>query len=164
MKAVQWNPQNLIARRDGFQKAIAGMIVDAERGERVRVQIERSESHQILGRMVCVTSSGAQFREGCIKAVELGIWPLPQKARVLAEIHRRFDHVPEADCASVAWQTSVASILDFAGAWALAARLIRAGLRVSVFEEDLAGKPSGSVNEGRADVELVIPINPAKDV
>ncbi|MCK4570557.1 hypothetical protein KAT84_01275 [Candidatus Bipolaricaulota bacterium] len=161
MKAVKWNSQSLIARGDGFQKAIAGMIVDAESGEHVRVQIERSKFHRIMGRTECVA---ATFREGCIKAVELGIWPLPQKARVLAEIHRRFDHVPEADCASVAWQTSVAAILDFAGAWALAARLMQAGLRVSVLEENLVGKPSGSVDEDRVDVELVIPIGTAKDV
>ena len=161
MKAVKWNPGNLIARNGSPQAAIAGMVVAVEHGEKVRVQIERSESHQILGRSDCVTSSKGRFREVCIKAVESRIWPLPQKGRVLAEIHRRFDQVPEPDRDFAAWRSRLASIYDFAGAWALAARLMRVGLRVSVVEGETSEKPLDS-EDMRADVEIVIPIGSAR--
>lgn len=161
MKAVKWSVENLIARNGDPQAVIAEMIVAAERGEKVRVQIERSESHQILGRLDCIAVSKARFREGCIKAVESRIWPLPQRGRVLAEIHRRFDQVLEPNCNSATWRSGFASIYDYAGAWALASRLMRVGLRVSVVEGEPANEPSGSDGK-RADVEIVIPIGPTE--
>ena len=161
MMAVKWSVENLIAQDSGPQAAIAGMVVAAERGEKVRVQIERSESHQILGRSDCVAASKARFREGCIKAVESRIWPLPQRGRVLAEIHRRFDQVLEPNCNSATWRSGFASIYDYAGAWALASRLMLVGLRVSVVEGEPANEPSGRDGK-RADVEIVIPIGPTK--
>ena len=84
--------------------------------------------------------------------------PLPQKARVLAEIHRRLDRVSEADDDSGACQSCLASILDFSEAWALAARLVQAGLSVLVYEEDGSIACCDFVDEGGADVEVVIPI------
>ena len=160
MKAVKWSAENLIARNGAPQAAIAGMVVAAKRGERIRVQIERSESHQILGRSDCITASKARFREGCIKAVEPHIWPLPQKGRVLAEIHRRFDQMLDSNCNSDAWRSGLASIYDYAGAWALASRLMQVGLRVSVVEGEPANGPADS-DAKRANVEIVIPIGPA---
>ncbi len=76
----------------------------------------------------------------------------------MAEIHRRIDRALESDDGSAAWQSSLAPILDFAGAWTLAARLMREGFSVSIHEDD--GQPSAGmdVDEDRADVELVIPI------
>lgn len=164
MKAVKWRPESLIARNDGLQMAIADILGAAERGERLRVRIERSKSCRILGRQDRVAAFKAQFREGCIKVVESGIWSLPQKARVLAEIHRRLDQVPESDRGSAAWRSSLASVYDFAGAWALAARLMHAGLKVSVLEEDPTRKASGRVDVSGVDVSIVIPICVAKDV
>jgi len=79
MLAVKWGVENLIALDNGPQAAIAGMVIAVKRGERVRVQIEGSESRQILGRSDCVAVSKARFREGCIKVVESSIWPLPQR-------------------------------------------------------------------------------------
>ena len=161
MEAVSWNPEILIARRDGMQSLLADVISVAKRSDGMRIRIEQSRSRPILGSPGCVPASKAQFREGCVKAVELGMQPLPQKARVLAEIHRRIDCVSEADDGSGTWQSSLASILDFTGAWALAARLMRAGLSVSVHEEDGRTQSLGSVDKHRADVELVVPIGPA---
>jgi len=157
MKAMKWSPENLIARNGSPQAAIAGMVVAVEHGEKVRVEIERSEADQILGRSDCVAASKARFREGCIKAVESRIWPLPQKGRVLAEIHRRLDQVHEGNCDSAAWRSGLASIYDFAGAWALAARLMRVGLTVSVVEGEPANEPRDS-KAMRADVEIIIPL------
>ena len=161
MNAVSWNPEILIARRDGMQSSLADVIAVAKRSNGMKIRMERSRSRPILGSPGCVPASKAQFREGCVKAVELGMQPLPQKARVLAEIHRRIDCMSEADDGSGTWQSSLASILDFTGAWALAARLMRAGLSVSVHEEDVRTQSLGGTDEGRADVELVIPIGPA---
>jgi len=157
MEAVKWSTENLIAGNGSPQTAIADMILAVEHGEKVRVQIDRSRSHQILGRSDCVAAFKARFREGCIKAVESRIWPLPQKGRVLAEIHRRLDQVHEPNCDLTAWRSDLASIYDFAGAWALAARLMRVGLRVSVVEGEPANGPSGS-EATRVDVEIVIPL------
>ena len=160
---MKWSPDNISARNNGMRAAIDNIIAATTRGERARIQIERATSDRILGRPGCVAASRAQFREGCIKVVESGIWRFPQKARVLAEIHRRFDHVAESDYDSAAvWRATVASIYDFAGAWALAARLMQAGLCVAVLEEALASEPSDSLSQSRVDVELIIPIGPMK--
>lgn len=161
MNAVSWNPEILIARRDGMQSSLADVIAVAKRSNGMRIRMERSESRPILGSPGCVPASKAQFRDGCVKAVELGMQPLPQKARVLAEIHRRIDLVFEADDDSDSWQSSLASIMDFTGAWALAALLMRAGLSVLVHEEDAGARSPDNMDESRADVELVIPIGPA---
>jgi len=164
MEAVSWNPEILIARRDGMQSLLADVIFVAKRSDGMRIRMERPRSRPILGSPGCVPASKAQFREGCVKAVELGMQPLPQKARVLAEIHRRIDHVSEADDGSGSWQYSLTSILDFTGAWALAARLMRAGLSVLVHEEDGSAACCSSVDNSRADVELVIPLGPAQTI
>lgn len=161
MEAVSWNPEILIARWDGMQSSLADVIAIAKRSDGMKIRMERSQSRLILGSPGCVSASKAQFREGCVKAVELGMQPLPQKARVLAEIHRRIDLVSEADDDSDSWQSSLASIMDFTGAWALAARLMRAGLSVLVHEEDVGTQSLSCIDEDRADVELVIPIGPA---
>ena len=87
--------------------------------------------------------------------------PLPQKALVLAEIHRRIDRLSETDEGSDVWQSSVVSIVSFAGAWTLAARLMREGLNVSVHEDDDSSDGMG-INGDRADVELLISIEPSQ--
>ena len=161
MEAVSWNPEILIARRDGMQSLLADVISVAKRSDGMRIRMERSRSRPILDSPGCVPASKAQFREGCVKAVELGMQPLPQKARVLAEIHRRIDYVWEANDGSGSWQYSLTSILDFTGAWALAAWLMRAGLSVFVREEDSRTQSLGSIDKHRVDVELVVPIGPA---
>jgi hypothetical protein len=162
VKAVNWSPKALLVLGSGVHAAIDCMAVSVQRGERVRVQIERSELHQILGKSSRVAVSAPQFREGCIKVVESAIWPLPQRARVLAEIHRRLDEVLDLDRVSVRGRSSLASIYDFAAAWALAARLMQAGLTVSVLEHGLTrGSPCG-FDENRADVDIVIPSDAAK--
>ena len=162
MNVVSWNPDILIARREGMQSSLADVITIAKRSQGMRIRMERPQFRPILGLPGCGTASKAQFREGCVRAVELGMQPLPQKARVLAEIHRRIDLVSEADDDLDSGQCGLASIMDFAGAWALAARLMQAGLSVSVHEEDGRTQSSGSSSDERkADVELVVPIGPA---
>ena len=156
MKAVSWNPEILIARRDGMQSSLADVIAAAKRNRGLRIRMERSEGNPVLGSAGCVPASKAQFREGCVKAVELGMAPLPERARVMAEIHRRLDGVMESNDGSEAWQESLLPILDFAGAWALAARLMQAGLSVLVHEEDVDCSVEIDLAEGLADVELVI--------
>ena len=59
------------------------------------------------------------------------------------------------------WRSGLASIYEYAGGWALASRLMRAGLRVSVVEGEPAHEPSGSDGR-RADVEIIIPIGPTE--
>ena len=161
MNIMSWNPDILIARRDGMQSSVADVIAVAKRSHGMRIRVERSKSRSISSSPGCVPASKAQFREGCVKAVELGMQLLPQKARILAEIHRRLDRASEADDGPRSWQYCAISILNFAGAWALAARLMRAGLSVSVREEDGRPQSLGSMENGRADVELVVPIGPA---
>ena len=157
MKAVSWNPEILIARQEGMQSLLADVITVAKRNRGMRIRMDRSEGKTILGSPGCVPASKAQFREGCVKAVELGIAPLPERAWVMAEIHRRIDGVMESDDGSSGWQANLLPILDFAGAWALAARLMRAGLSVLVHEEASDVSFEERTAEGRADVELVIP-------
>jgi len=123
--------------------------------------MERSDLRLSERSIACIPASKEQFRVGCIKAVELGMKPLPERARVMAEIHRRIDRAMESADGSVAWQSSLAPILDFAGAWALAARLMRVGLSVSVHEEDGSFSASVGTDEGKADVQLVIPVESA---
>ncbi len=161
MEAVSWNPEILISRGDEMQSSVADVIAVAKRNRGMKIRMERSGLKQILGLPGCIPASKAQFREGCVKAVELGMQPLPERARVMAEIHRRIDRAMELDDGSVAWQSSLAPILDFAGAWALAARLMLAGLSVLVHEEDGSHACCADADKGRADVELVIPIVPA---
>lgn len=161
MEAVSWNPDILIARGDNMQPLLADLIAVAKRSDGMRIRMERSQPGPILGGLGCVAPSKAQFREGCVKAVELGMQPLPHKARVLSEIHRRIDLVSDASIGSDSWQNGLASITNFTGAWALAARLMREGLSVFVHEEAAGARLPGSVEEGRADVELVIPIGSA---
>jgi|GEM_PF-2518589 hypothetical protein len=161
MSALSWNPETLIARRDGMHSLLAEVIAAAKRSDGVSIRMERSKSRPILGSPGCVAASKAQFREGCVKAVELGMQPLPQKARILSEIHRRIDLISETSVGSGSWQSSLASIMDFTGAWALAAWLMREGLSVLVHEESVGARFLGSIEEGRADVELVIPIGSA---
>lgn len=161
MNAVGWNPEILIARGDSMQSLLADVIAVAKRSDGMRIRMERSQSRPILGGLGCVAASKAQFREGCVKAIELGMQPLPLKACVLSEIHRRIDLVSEADADSVSADSGLASIISFTGAWALAARLIRAGLSVKVHEEDGSAACCACGDEGRADVELVIPIGSA---
>jgi hypothetical protein len=160
VRAVRWNPESLIARDDGLSLAVEGMVRVAGLGERVRIDVERSESRRILGRSTGAVAAKARFREGCIKTVEAGIWPLPQKGRVMAEIHRRLDRVPDSEGTPGIWRERLVSIYDFAGAWALAARLIQAGLSVSVIEGEPLRMPGVSSGDG-ADVEIVIPADPA---
>ena len=157
MKIVKWSQESLIARSGGSQAAVADMVVAAERGEQVKVQIERAESYRILGRLDRVKASRGSLRQGCIKIVEACIWPLPQRGRVLAEIHRRLDRLPESDCSPTVWRSGLASIYDFACAWALAAQLMRAGLQVSVVEGEGASMLSSN-DDGRGNVEIIIPI------
>ena len=161
MNAVGWNPEILIARADSMQSLLADVIAVAKRSDGMRIRMERSKSRPILGAPGCVAASKAQFREGCVKAVELGMQPLPQKARILSEIHRRIDLVSDASIGSASWQSGLVSIMNFTGAWALAARLMREGLSVLVHEEAVGARFLGSLEEGRADVELVIPIGSA---
>lgn len=160
MSAVSWNPETLIERRDDMQSLLAEVIAVAKRSDGVSIRMERSKSKPILGAQGCVAASKAQFREGCLKAVELGMQPLPQKARVSAEIHRRIDNLVETEASG--WQSGLAAIVSFTGAWALAARLIRAGLSVCIHEEGAIPESIGSSRQGRADVEVVIPTGPAQ--
>lgn len=157
MKALKWPAEDLIMRNVESQAAIAGLVMAAGKGEMVMVQIERWPAQQILGRSDAGACSNAQLRAGCIKAVESHIWPLPQKGRVLAEINRRFDQVLDPNCGSDAWLSGLESIFSYAGAWALAAQLLRDGLRVYVVEEEQEHAP---VSNERADVNIVIPIGP----
>ncbi|MCK5828012.1 hypothetical protein KAH43_05750 [Candidatus Bipolaricaulota bacterium] len=161
MKAVSWNPEILIARRDGMQASLADVVAVARANRGMKIRMERSDLRLSEQSTTCIPASKEQFRVGCIKAVELGMQPLPERARVMAEIHRRIDRAMASDDGSVAWQSSLAPILYFAGAWALAARLMRAGLSVSVHEEGGESSASVGTDEGKADVQLVIPIRPA---
>ncbi|MBU1048661.1 hypothetical protein KKG90_01435 [Candidatus Bipolaricaulota bacterium] len=161
MNAVSWNPEILLVRGSDMQSSLADVISEAKRRQGLRIRMERSQARAILGSIGCGAVSGGQFREGCVKAVELGMQPLPQKARVLAEIHRRIDRLSETAEGSGSWQSGLASIISFAGAWALAARLMRAGLSVCIREENPSAQFTGCAVQERADVELVIPIGPA---
>jgi hypothetical protein len=152
MKAVKWNPETLIADRDIPVYDIADWASAARRGERVRVEIRPSGTRWDL-EQACGLGTQALFREGCIKIAEARLWLHPQKGRVLAEIHRRFDLMPDAECGSDAWYARMASIYDYAGAWALAVRLMQIGLRVRVLE----CRASNSVlGDDSADVEIVL--------
>ncbi len=150
---VKWNPESLIAGPDGPSAPIGDWLIAAERGEKIRVEIRPSGSGSILGRS-CMQLAKAHLREGCIKVVESRLWPHPQNGRVLAEIHRRFDRMPDSDCGSAAWRSMLASIYDYAGAWALAARLLQSGLRVCVVGSESMCVPS---DDETADVEIILP-------
>jgi hypothetical protein len=152
MKAVKWNPEVLIADRGSPTSDISGWLDAAGRGERVRVEIRPSGSRRILGPS-CARGTQALFREGCVKVAELHLWPHPQKGRVLAEIHRRLDRLSDAECGSEAWYARMASVYDYAGAWALAARLMQFGLRVCVRE----CSASRCASDDSADVEIILP-------
>jgi len=158
MNAVCWNPEVLIARGDDMQSCLSELIHEAKKRQGLRIQMDPSPIQHVLDRIGRGASSRAQFREGCVKAIELGMQPLPQKARVLAEIHRRIDNLGEAGSASC--QLGLAAIVSFSGAWALAARLIREGLSVCIHEEGAIPESIGSIRQGRADVEVVIPNRP----
>jgi hypothetical protein len=162
MKETKWNPNSLVAVGDERQVAIERLVVAAEQGEKVSVHIERSDADRFLGRTSTAGASRAQLREACIKAAESAVWFFPLRARVLAEIHRRFDLVPEQDRASAEWRSGVAAIYDFAGAWSLAAQLMKKGLTVSVVEEDRTSVPCGHHDRSGADVDIVIPIDPGQ--
>lgn len=162
MKAVKWSPENLIARSDEVRAAAADMMHVVRQGERIVIRIQESKMQRILGADHQAGISMAQFRQGCVKSVEASIDPLPQRGRVLAEIHRRLDDASQLDHSSASWRSRLVSIFDFAGAWALAARLIREGLSVSVIESSRVRKRS-EAREARADVEIIIPIGPATE-
>lgn len=160
MNAMIWSPERLMARHEKALAATDDLIVAVRRGARATIVLEESRPEQDSENADRIELVGAQLREGCIKAVEAAIRPFPQRGRVLAELHRRLDHVSEMDRSSVAWRSRLAAILSFAGAWTLAARLMRAGIRVCVIEGDSLGERS-VMQDSRADVNIVIPIGPA---
>ena len=152
MKAVKWNPEVLIADRGNPMAGLADWVDEAGQEERLRVEICPSASRWDLQRG-CMLGSQALFREGCIKVAEANLQLHPQKGRVLAEIHRRFDVLSDVEFGSERWAAKMASIYDYAGAWALAARLMQMGLRVCVHEV----LPSrGPCDDNSSDVEIVV--------
>jgi hypothetical protein len=157
MKAVKWCSNDFIVRRESDGPDIDRVIAAAHDGVPMRIDIEPCSSDVVLGSPERSAGADGQFREGCIKAVEAHIWPLAQKSGVLAEIHRRLDRLSEKGYSDRDRASALASVYDFAGAWALAARLIRSGLRVVVIE-------GGKASPGRydqADVEIVLSVGPA---
>jgi hypothetical protein len=159
---MKWSPQNLVAVGIERQAAIECLVVAHERGEKVSVHIERMDADLFLGRPSTAAASRAQLREACIKAAESAVWLFPLRACVLAEIHRRFDQVPEKDRATAEWRSGVAAIYDFAGAWSLAAQLMKEGLTVSVVEEDRTSARCRHRDRSGADVDIVIPVDPGQ--
>lgn len=162
MKVVKWSPESLITRSEEARAAAADMMHAVRQGERVVIQVQESKTQRVLGGKSQTEISMAQFRQGCVKSVEVSIGTLPQRGRVLAEIHRRLDRASQLDHDSAGWRSRWVSIYDFAGSWALAACLIRVGLSVSVVEGKCAPKHRES-HETRADVEIIIPIGPATE-
>jgi len=160
MKSVKWSPELFLAPNGKQQQVAVGRMVADQRGEKVNVQIRRAACHRVLSRSDDSCVSKAQLREGCIKSVERDIWAFPQRARVLSEIHRRFDRVVEGDWSSTSWRARVMAIYDFAGAWAVAARLMQGGLRVAVVEEARISEETDRVASSGVDVELIIPSQP----
>ncbi len=156
MNAVCWNPEVLIIRRADMQSRLSELILKVEKQQGLRVQMDPSHIQHVLDRIGRGAASRAQFREGCVKAIELGMQPLPEKSRVLAEIHRRMDQLAVEDVHGAPKRESLSSIVSFTGAWALAARLMREGLSVHVCEQDVGSSWSGS-EISEADVEVVIP-------
>lgn len=161
MKEIHWNPEILVARREGMQSSLADVVAVAKANRGMKIRMERSDLRLSQRPDAWLPASKEQFRAGCIKAVELGMQPLPERSRVMAEIHRRMDCVMASADSSMEWPSSLAPILEFAGAWALAARLARAGLRVSIHEDDGAALAHVGPGDGKADVQLVIPVRPA---
>ena len=158
MKAVGWCSDILIARGNRMQSMLSDVIAVAKRSDGIKIRMERPQSSSNLDGSLYMGASCAQIREGCIQAVDLGLHVLPERARVLAEIHRRFDSILESDDGVPIQQSRLESIMDFAGAWALAARLMRAGLSVLVCEEGSKTDHAVGQENERADVELLIPI------
>jgi hypothetical protein len=152
MKAVKWNAEVLIADRGNPIGDIAEWVDEAGQGERLRVEIRPSKSRWDLQR-AHVLGSQALFREGCVKVAEANLRFHPQKGRVLAEIHRRFDLLSDVEFGSEGWTAKMTSIYDYAGAWSLAARMIEIGLRVRV-HEGRAFELNGA--DDSSDVEIVV--------
>jgi len=159
MNAVQLRSSDLIARRENQAPEPEDLIVAARRGQAMRIAIEPASSRDVLGSSRRSLDASGSFREGCIKAVEARIWPLAQKSSVLAEIHRRLDRLAETGRCDQDRATAMAAIYDFAGAWALAARLIQSGLRVVVVEDAFPENAVHEPNE-RADVEILLSAGP----
>jgi len=155
MSAVRLRANDLIVRAEDEARHVERLIASARRGHAVRIELERSSSDGVFASAMRWTGGDASFREGCIKAVEAHIWPLAERSRVLAEIHRRIDRLTDACESSIDPASAWASVYDFAGAWALAARLIRSGLRVAVVD-DAASEDAAPPRDEPADVEIVL--------
>jgi len=155
MNAVRLRSNDLIARAEHDALDVERLIADARHGRAVRIELERSSWSDMSALAVGATAGGASLREGCIKAVEAHIWPLAERSSVLAEIHRRIDRLADACESGIDQAPAWASVYDFAGAWVLAARLIRSGLRVAVVE-DVAFEDATQSRDERADVEIVL--------
>lgn len=160
MKAVAWSPEGLIVRSEEARSTAVGLAQVVRQGESIVVRIQGSEAERILGAKHEENISMAQFRQGCVTSVEASIRSLPERSRILAEIHRRLDCEVNQDDRSASWRSRLVSVFDFAGAWALAAHLMREGLSVDVIE-----KPRNAWrverDEERADVKIILPIGPA---
>ena len=156
MNAVCWNPEVLIVRRSDMQSRLSELILEVGKHHGLKVQMDPTHIQSAGGLVGSAAASRAQFREGCVKAIELGMQPLPGKARVMAEIHRRIDRLAEEEVAGAPKGDSLSSIVTFTGAWALAAQLMSEGLSVHVHEENVGSSWSQS-EVGDPDVEVVIP-------
>lgn len=162
MKAMSWSPERLITRSEEARVAAADIAGIVSQGERVVIRIQESRMQRVLGDEGLAEISIGQFREGCVKSAEVCIGTLSQRGAVLAEIHRRLDHASQLDRSLACWRSQLVSIYDFAGTWALAARLIREGLAVSVTERGRA-MARHEPHEAEADVEIILPIGPATE-
>ncbi len=162
MNVVQLRSSDLIARRAKDMPELEDLIAAAHRGRAIKIAIGPSLWSDVLGGSWKPLDVSGSFREGCVKAVEARIWPLAQRSSVLAEIHRRLDRLAETDRCARDRAAAMAAVYDFAGAWALAARLIRSGLRVAVVEDASSGGAAHDPGE-RPDVEIILSAGPTQD-
>jgi hypothetical protein len=157
MDVAKWRAHDLIVGSDQLDAKVSRLAMAVGRGGRARVEIDRTESEWLLRQVMCCERWKALFREGCVKAVEASIGTLSQKGHVLAEIHRRLDRLSSSASMSEGCRYLLASVYDFAGAWTLAARLMRRGVHVSVVEEGASAEGPGH-DPMIAEVEIVIPV------
>ncbi len=157
MKAIRWNPDQLLKGADRDSDRLSDLVHSAQQGRRMKVLIERVDSGRLLRDNERSALYQAQFRRGCVGIVQARLAPSAQRSRIISEIHRRLDSVMNGDDRS--WEDEIGIVFAYVGAWVLAADLQKEGVSVCVIGEGQdEAHPAG--DPARTDVEIVLPIGP----